>query len=419
MINDGIKVILGNGLSGKIFAFYNREYKIIGKSQPQAGNNIMQNMIFLHDCYYNRMFLQDLIDISKTNINYCFKNVDVLTFDNNKYITEISEETKQKILDKKLTSISGKKLIFKNSVFENKITLSEEKNNLLKIIEVNFDEILSALDKVISDQVIDDSFVTKIDVKDKKIITEKGEYKYSSCISTINLNIFAKLSEEDFGSLDTLETTIAEGIEEDFNIPKIPYETAIIYFPQDKYEFGKIIKRNGKCYAEITGISNNYKKFVVDKSARLVKKNIVNDIPGVMFVSRYACWDPNIRIQDVIRQSSNKVSMQNIWTSQKAFSCRFFNMDEDLNLIQRNVKECILLMQNECFDLLNCINWKINTSEKKIDIDKIKEEGIDVFKYLLTIWINLGLTYEDFLDAYNKKDIKLKEKFGEDKNLKI
>lgn len=410
------KVILGNGLSGKIFAFYNREFKIIGKEEPMIKNPLIGKLIFLQDNVYNRRFLEDLESALGEEISFVIKSLPIECFDGQKYSSEIKKESKEQIINKKLTSVSGEKLTFNPSIFNKKIALSEENNGILRIIEIDFNDLVAKLNKVISSQVVDASLITKILLKEKKIFTETSSCSYDLAINTINLNIFSKISGESFGELKTLDTTIIEGTEETFGIKKIPYSDAIIYFPQEEFEFSKIVKRDGKCYAEITGTSKKFLNGAESKGTRLIKKNISCNFKGLIFLGRYAEWDPDVKIQDVIRKASEKLPFQLIWTDQKAFSSLFFDFKEDLDLVQKNIKEQILLMSKESFDLLDLLNWKSHQNKKEIDFEKVKEEWIDVFKYWLTIGINLGITPEDFIKKYEEKSLKAREKFGGNTN---
>lgn len=404
------KLILGNGLSAKIFAFYNREYKIIGKDITMTKDSVLNKMIFLQDNSYNRMFLKDLIFISKRNIKIIYENISVVSLEGDEYKIGITEQEKKEILEKKLTD-GEKKLCFKNRIFKEKAKLSESKDGVLKVIEVDFAEIIDALDSVIGLQIIDKSFVKKIDLNEKMLITENDIYRYSNCISTINLNVFYKLCGITDKKNETLGTTIVKGTEKDFGIPNIPYENAIVYFPQKEFEFGKVVKRKKICYAEITGETKNFDG-IFRTDTRLIRKNITNDFKDFFFLGRYAEWDPDIKIQDVIKKSSDRNIMQKIWSNQKSFSSKFYNMEENSELIQSNVKDQSMLLIGEVFSLLENINWKRHVIEKKLDFEEIKEEWIDIFKYWLTIGINLGINFEDFIDSYYKKSEKLKKMKG-------
>jgi len=407
-------MILGNGLSAKIFAFYNREYKIIGKDITMSKDSILSKMIFLQDNPYNRMFLKDIIFISKKPISMVYKNISVVSLGNEEYKIGIEKDERKEILKKKLTD-GERSLSFKDKVFKENSKLSESSYGVLKTIEIDFAEIIEILDSIIEPQIIDRTFIKEIDLDKKIIKTEIKDYEYSSCISTINLNIFYKLCGITDKKYETLDTTIVKGTEEEFKIPFIPYDDAIVYFPQKEFEFGKIIKRDKICYAEITGKAKS-SEGVFKKDTRLIKENITNDFEDFLFLGRYAEWDPDVKIQDVVKKSSDRNVMQKIWSNQKSFSSLFYDLKEDSDTIQENVKDQSMLLIGEVFSLLENINWKKHAIEKKLELEKIEEELIDIFKYWLTISINLGINFEDFVDAYYKKSRRLRELKGGKKN---
>jgi hypothetical protein len=405
------KLILGLGLSAKIFAFYNREYNIIGTDNKQMVNSIASNMMFLQANSYNINFLQDLIRISGVDIKYSIKSIDVMTYTKHKFRNTISESEKLDIINKKLTDCNNinNKLAFQKSIFTDNLKLSEEKQALLRIIEVDFNQVEQALSLVIKPQILSGEKITRVD--DYVVFAGDDMWAYDKIINTLPYNIFHKLYTGVDCGLITLDTTIVKGTETEFDVEIIPYETAIVYYPEAKYKFSKIIKRNGVCYAEHTGIVENGE---VIKNSRLVKTTIT-DFNNVINLGRFAEWNPDIRIQDVVRFSCDKNIMPEIYQHQKAFSGKYFDFSQDLNLVQDNIKELSLLTNGKIYDLLNTINWKRHKQQHKLDINMVKEEWIGIFRYFLTIGINLGLNYNDLIDAYNKEQRKEDEK----KNIEI
>lgn len=403
-----VNYILGNGITARIFALYNREYKIIGDSNSFALSKYGRNMVLLQDNPYNRKLIEDISTISGNEILFSIKNYDVLVFSNKRFHRAISEDEKTKNIEKKSTALNGKKLRFNKDIFAEQISLSEEKSGMLKVIDFNFELLMHALDEIIHPQQICNERILSIDYIKKEIVTDNGTiFPYSEAICTLPYNVFLELCSEQSNDFETLDTTIVESTENKLGVERIPYENAIVYYPESEYEFGKIIKKNNVCYAEITGTSQKFKG-EVSKNTRLVRSYSIRSFPDIIFFGRYAEWNPDIRIQDIVRRSSCKTTMQNLWKDQERFSAQFFNFERNLETVQKNTKECSMLLIDEIFSLLSKINWKEHSVGKKaLYINEIKEEWIDCFKYLLTIGINLGLTYEDFVDAYWSKSKKL------------
>ena len=410
-------IILGNGLSAKIFAFYNREFQIIGPEGEQVDSPLFRNFLFLQNNVHNRKFLSDLEVVSGEQINFLIKQANVVFYDGEQYVSTADDATKRNIIEKKLTDTDGNRLDFTSKVFETGLRLSEEQGGLLSYIDVDFLDIRRVLDKVIHNQVLLRGMVTDIDINERRLgvsgIHSEADCCYDVCVSTIPADVFWKLSKVDKGVFRALDTSLLVGDEEKLDIPRIPFENAIAYFPQENYEFSKVVKRGNICCAEITGHSKMFDDAVVFKRTRLMRE--LRNIPprNVIFLGRYAEWNPEVRIQDVIRRSCSKNIMHAIWYDQRDFSGNFFVFDENLATIQSNIKEMLLLMSNESYDLLNSINWKKHHEvAKKLDYEKIKEEWIDIYKYWLSIGINLGISFEDFVDIYVKKSEQLYDKFG-------
>lgn len=397
------KLILGLGLSAKIFAFYNREYSIIGTENKQMLSGISQKLMFLQENDYNKQFLADLMRISKTNIPYSIKAIDVLTYANKTFKTNVSEQEKLNIIKKKLTDNHNTNLKFEKSIFADTIVLSEEKQSMLRIIEIDFSAIDKALMMVIQPQILSTEKI--IQITPDIVRTENNSYAYSNIVNTIPYHVFHRLVKGYMPEVRTLDTTIRQGTEQELGVEVIPYETAIVYYPDPEYQFSKIVKRNGVCYAEITGAVGGGELI---RNSRLIKTT-VPDFPNVIMLGRFAEWDPDIKIQDVVRRSSNKLMMQRIWKDQRAFSGKYFDFAQDIELVQKNIKDMSLLLNGKSYDLLNTINWKRHKQQHKLDVNLVKQEWIAIFKYWLSIGINLNLSYEEFIDAYVKENERINE----------
>jgi hypothetical protein len=80
--------ILGYGIAAKIFAFYNPEYKIIGKNKSATKDAIANKFITLQYNPYNLMLLKDLEFRTGEKIDYKLKNLEVRYFNDEQNIYE-------------------------------------------------------------------------------------------------------------------------------------------------------------------------------------------------------------------------------------------------------------------------------------------------------------------------------------------
>jgi len=413
-----MNIVLGNGLSAKIFSLYNRDYFIVGKDNLST-ITCLSPFILFHDNYRIKKFFSD-INLLGGRVDYTHKTFDILVSVNNNYISSeyLSSDDKQKIIDKKLVDqYSGRALKFSRSIYGEGLFLSCEKNSCLKALDVDLESLFLSLDKIIAPQIFSEELVSKICPENNKVVLSSGrEISFNHCVSTIPYDVFCKVvySDTDIASgdeqLEYLGSTFFEGTESDFGINKIPYENAIVYFPEPSFEFSRVIKRDQKCFCEITGKSDIFSGGKYLERTRIIKKRINKRFKNIMMLGRYAEWNPDILIQDIIRRSSDdRFIMNDIFSMQEVYSAHYFDFSEDLCLVQKNTEKLSLLMLDEIFSLLDCINWKIHKSDRPISREKIKEEWIDIFKYFLTIGINLDIGFGELVDTFFKKSEKLEK----------
>ena len=71
---------------------------------------------------------------------------------------------------------------------------------------------------------------------------------------------------------------------------------------------------------------------------------------------------------------------------------------------EKITKDTITHLFGEVFEVLNTINWKMHKkTRKEINKKDILEETIDVFKFLMNIWIIWGFEPEDIYKAFREK----------------
>ena len=79
--------------------------------------------------------------------------------------------------------------------------------------------------------------------------------------------------------------------------------------------------------------------------------------------------------------------------------------------LQQITKETVLQLFSEVNEVLNEINWKNHKREFPIEEDKIKEEIIDVFIFILNLAFVWGMTPDEFYNQTIKKINKNFERF--------
>lgn len=92
---------------------------------------------------------------------------------------------------------------------------------------------------------------------------------------------------------------------------------------------------------------------------------------------------------------------------QKAFSDIFFD-DTKLTSTEREemTRSFVLALHGELSELVSSINFKTHrTSRKTPDREKILYESVDVLRYLMAIMNIWGITSQEFVSAFNDKDV--------------
>lgn len=83
----------------------------------------------------------------------------------------------------------------------------------------------------------------------------------------------------------------------------------------------------------------------------------------------------------------------------------------DLHIKQSITKNTILQLFSESNEILNEINWKDHKDGFEIDKNKIKEEIIDAFHFVINLALIWGMNSEEFYNEFMKKNNKNFERF--------
>jgi len=288
------KLILGGGVAGLLTAFYNPDYKIIDFNplgQLSARFNLGPR-VFKEDDYV-RSFL------NKLNINFYSDTIKVGYTSNGVDDIPLTEEFKR--LYSMITRGTHK--------FESSFLSSGQ--DCFKYFtdgdDYFYTKVFSKLLNKVVDRVIYESIIS-IDLKNKIVKTDRNEYEYSDCISTINLNKFcdyAGIEGINFGmknkhfAICSYDNNIDLLLRLKFNYMYSSsgwYTRKTYYSDYVVYELVSDFGRNIK-YIE----GNKIYETFFNKKMQILKNVDIQDIAGVKMVGRYAQWNHSIKSNEIIR----------------------------------------------------------------------------------------------------------------------
>lgn len=95
-----------------------------------------------------------------------------------------------------------------------------------------------------------------------------------------------------------------------------------------------------------------------------------------------------------------------IWERQRKFNQKLVDYDRLTDADRHSLtRDYCLSINEEVAELSRCIDWKTHRrhSNKGPSGSNILEEGIDVFKYIVSVCLVWGITPREFLEAFNRK----------------
>jgi NTP pyrophosphatase (non-canonical NTP hydrolase) len=138
---------------------------------------------------------------------------------------------------------------------------------------------------------------------------------------------------------------------------------------------------------------------------------------NIMFIGRFACWQHSLKQQDVLKEAQFDYDFRNIFSRQGSFTSQLvdFNSLNNIDTKEKLTKDYILHLTAEVGEVLNELNYKQHKAKKKINIDKVKEELIDMQKYLLNIFLVWGVSPQEFIKLFNEKSYKVEQRYDMEK----
>lgn len=396
------KFVIGGGISGLIYAFYNKDYWIIS---PELGgklkNDYLASTILLHDTAETRKLITDIGFSIKPRARL------IRYFYNGELLENIPINLREIMAAKKLTSWD-KLNNLKINVEVTDTTLSTN-DIYIPVLDNPVNKIVSSICKNIN--IIKDRVLR---ITEKELITENSRYEYTDVVSTIPAPIFWKLygKKKKLGYLP--ETFV---LSETNPVPTSSIHWDLIYFLDRDIPYTRVSRHEGRDFLyEFTGELNreDLNKILPDLKVKQIYTDpfgvIITDLnnvppPNIRFIGRFATWNHTYKIQDAIKDSLARYNFISIWNKQKEFNSNFFDFNvKDIELQQKLTKNFALHIEDEVHELLQEINWKMDEYKlKEVDRDRLLEEWIDIFKYWLGMGSVWGFGIEDFLNEFWRK----------------
>lgn len=270
------KIVLGGGIAGLVFAFYNQDYKIVSPDVGGQFNNYFDcGPRFLHDTPSARKFLKDLeipVDTYMIGSGYYDKDW-----------TNKNSRFREKYYLKSRGEMKG---------FNSKTTNNDESFIVLK---VNFDDVISRLREKLKDNIIIDK-AFEIIPEQNVLRCEKYNFKYKDLVSTIPRNVFSKLARENL-DLKTIPVTFVLLRKDFFDMKDFDF----VYFAGDTL-YHRLTRGSDGIVAEIRGVKekedleNYFGDYYKDHFVLWNSQLISSDKPmpaydNIKFFGRYGAWD--------------------------------------------------------------------------------------------------------------------------------
>lgn len=283
------KYVLGAGISGLIWQFYNPEMILVGEEiGGQLKSEFSLGPRYLEVDKYSEKLLDDL------KMKKIKRKIKVGYHYNGEVHDCISENLMKTYYKKSRGKENTKDEIFLNN---------KQKN--FEVFEIDFAKVITKLkDNGGSHK---DKNVNRIRVKDQKISIGRKDFLFKKLVSTIPKNIFYKLCniEKEFYFKPVTFALLNVKIKEGYDF---------VYYPEKDIPFYRMSETDkGYVVAEILGehniieltemFGNELLDFKILPNSQIEKENFKEDFANVTFSGRYGNWDRTYKINKVIKEA--------------------------------------------------------------------------------------------------------------------
>jgi hypothetical protein len=292
-----MKIILGSGISALIYAYFNKDYFIIGE---RIGGQ-MNAPFELGPRYLHKSSDKIIKFLDELEVEYKNDIIRVGYIDDSGFI----ESPDQKFREKYYMKSRGVKTL---EGFDSSVMNSNKSE--FEILRVNFKDMILKLFMKLSDRIYEGK-VNKIDLKNKTLEANSKDkelfFKYENLVSTIPLNIFSKISELGL-NLESYDMSYCFLKQCPIDLKSFDY----VYDCRSSRDYHRITKVDNGFVLDFFGSKNIFEpksefkvgeNLVILKDSQIVPLKEEVKVNDIKFVGRYGKWDRHIKIENVIEES--------------------------------------------------------------------------------------------------------------------
>ena len=114
-------------------------------------------------------------------------------------------------------------------------------------------------------------------------------------------------------------------------------------------------------------------------------------------------------------KGKEKMNLKDVWKEQKDFNDLFRQLPKGFEEQSHLTQHLVLCIMSELDEILSTVHWKHHRNISiKPNPQQTLAECVDVFKYLVTIVQAWGFTEQDFIDAFWKKSMVVRQRRSEE-----
>lgn len=291
MEENKLKIILGGGIAGLLWAYYHPEYYIFtDQIGGQFASKFQLGPKYIHVDDNTKRLFDDL------DVKILVKKIKVGFYYNGKLHSENTEENRKRYFEKTRGSSSE---VYRSVMSGNKSEFDS--------FDISTNDLLEIIKPKLKNRIIFNK-IAKISCQRKTVKNQDSKkYQYLKLVSTIPLNIFLNLAGYKWLSnqFKSHPTTFILSDRQPVLIPDFQ-DFDYVYFSEPHILYHRITKTSDGFVFEFKG--DNISKMAFEKDrvilpvGQLIQNEYDLDIQNVKFFGRYAKWQHGLLVNDLLKE---------------------------------------------------------------------------------------------------------------------